>query len=139
MTKILEFQRAVAARLNGVEALALGGCKALAEDALDAVSLVAEQLDAAGGVAVVVTTPRLDRDGCAADCVPCEARLDVRCVERPALNRESPSHLTALDAAALVAAALDGPEFGFRSIDQRADEARGTLAATASFVTRIDL
>lgn len=139
MTRILEFQRAVADRLNGVEALVQGGCKALAEDALDALAQVREQLETAGGVAVVVTTPRLDRSGCAAEGIPCAARLDVRCVERPALNRDAPGHLTALDAAAIVARELDGGAFGFRSIDQRADERTGAVAATASFDTAIYL
>lgn len=139
MTRILEFQRAVADRLNGVEELVQGGCRALAEDALDALAQVREQLEAAGGVALVVTTPRLDRSGCAADAIPCGARLDVRCVERPALNRDAPNHLTALDAAAAVARELDGADFGFRGIEQRADERTGTVAATASFDAAINL
>lgn len=141
MTRILEFQRAVADRLNGVETLVQGGCRALAEDALDAVFQVREQLETAGGVALVVTTPRLDRNGCAAPGagIPCGARLDVRCVERPALNREAPSHLTALDAAALVARELDGPDFLFRGIDQRGDERTGAVSATASFDAAIYL
>ena len=136
---ILEFQDKVATRLNDVEELVKGGCKAIAEDALDVASAVREQLEQAGGVAVVVTTPRLDRNGCADGLIPCAASLDVRCVERPALNRESPSHITALDAARLVAKELDGALFSFRSIDQRVDERNGALSATASFETIIYL
>lgn len=129
----LDFQMEVAKRLNGVEALVKGGATAFPEDALDVLAQVREQLETAGGVAVVVTTPRLERNGSAAGAIPCAARLDVRCVERPATNRENPAHMTALDAAAIVARALDGDEFGFRSIDQRADERTGALTATASF------
>ena len=134
---ILEFQEKVAERLNNVEELVKGGAKAICEDALDVAAAVREQLEQMGGVAVVVTTPRLDRNGCAEGLIPCAASLDIRCVERPALNRESESHITALDAARLVARELDGALYNFRSIDQRVDEQRGRLAATASFETVI--
>lgn len=134
---ILEFQEKVATRLNGVEELVNGGCKAVAEDALDVAAAVREQLEQMGGVAVVVTTPRLERNGCAENLIPCAAALDIRCVERPALNRESPSHITALDAARIVARELDGHLYNFRSIDQRVDERTGRLSATASFETVI--
>ena len=134
---ILEFQEKVAERLNNVEELVKGGAKAICEDALDVAAAVREQLEQMGGVAIVVTTPRLDRNGCAEGLIPCAASLDIRCVERPALNRESESHITALDAARLVARELDGALYNFRSIDQRVDEQRGRLAATASFETVI--
>ena len=134
---ILEFQEKVAERLNNVEELVKGGAKAICEDALDVAAAVREQLEQMGGVAVVVTTPRLDRNGCAEGLIPCAASLDIRCVERPALNRESESHITALDAARLVARELDGALYNFRSIDQRVDERTGRLAATASFETVI--
>ena len=134
---ILEFQEKVAERLNNVEELVKGGAKAICEDALDVAAAVREQLEQMGGVAIVVTTPRLDRNGCAEGLIPCAASLDIRCVERPALNRESESHITALDAARLVARELDGALYNFRSIDQRVDEARGRLSATASFETVI--
>lgn len=134
---ILEFQEKVAERLNNVEELVKGGAKAICEDALDVAAAVREQLEQMGGVAIVVTTPRLDRNGCAEGLIPCAASLDIRCVERPALNRESESHITALDAARLVARELDGALYNFRSIDQRVDERTGRLAATASFETVI--
>ena len=134
---ILEFQEKVAERLNNVEELVKGGCKAICEDALDVTSAVREQLEQMGAVAIVVTTPRLDRNGCAENLIPCAASLDIRCVERPALNRESDYHITALDAARLVARELDGALYNFRSIDQRVDEQRGRLVATASFETII--
>ncbi len=134
---ILEFQEKVAERLNNVEELVKGGAKAICEDALDVTAAVREQLEQMGAVAIVVTTPRLDRNGCAEGLIPCAASLDIRCVERPALNRESESHITALDAARLVARELDGALYNFRSIDQRVDEQRGRLVATASFETVI--
>lgn len=134
---ILEFQEKVAERLNNVEELVKGGAKAICEDALDVTAAVREQLEQMGGVAVIVTTPRLDRNGCAEGLIPCAASLDIRCVERPALNRESESHITALDAARLVARELDGALYNFRSIDQRVDERTGRLSATASFETVI--
>lgn len=134
---ILEFQRKVADALNGVEALVQGGCKALAEDAPDVLYRVQEQLVTAGGVAVVVTTPRLTRSGCGAEGIPCEAQLDVRCVEKPAANREAAGHVTALDAAVLVAKALDGAAFCFVGIDQALDARQGTLTATARLSTAI--
>ena len=134
---ILEFQEKVAERLNNVEELVKGGAKAICEDALDVAAAVREQLEQMGGVAIVVTTPRLDRNGCAEGLIPCAASLDIRCVERPALNRESESHITALDAARLVARELDGALYNFRSIDQRVDERTGRLSATASFETVI--
>ncbi len=48
---------------------------------------VKTQLQTAGGVAIVVTTPRLTRNGCAAGAIPAGTRLAIRCIETPALNR----------------------------------------------------
>lgn len=136
---ILDFQTKIADTLNTVEELLQGGCKALAEDSLSIVHDVETQLQQATGVAIVVTTPRLTRNGCAADSLPCDAALEIRCVELPALNRETPGHLTALDAAEIVSASLDGSEFNFTGIDQRIDERTGTITATVSFNTQIIL
>jgi len=61
--KIRELQQRIADALNGVETLVQGGCKALAEDALDIMHTVDAQLAQAGGVALVVTTPNVRRDG----------------------------------------------------------------------------
>ena len=137
--KILDFQTKIAAALNTVEELLQGGCKALAEDSLSIIHDVETQLQQASGVAIVVTTPRLTRNGCAADSLPCDAALEIRCVELPALTRDTTGHLTALDAADIVAASLDGEQFNFTGIDQRIDERTGTITATVSFNTQIIL
>lgn len=137
--KIKEFQTKIADALNTVEELLQGGCKAFAEDSLSIVHDVETQLQQVSGVAIVVTTPHLTRNGCAADALPCDGALEIRCIELPALNRENTGNLTALDAAEIVASALDGEEFNFNSIDQRIDERTGTITATVSFNTSIYL
>ena len=67
--KICEFQKNVVDALNTVEELVKGGCKALAEDTLSIVNDVALQLQTNSGVAIVVTTPRMTRNGCAAGAI----------------------------------------------------------------------
>lgn len=137
--KIREFQKAVADALNGVEELVQGGCKALAEDTLSVIADVNQQLQTAAGVAIVVTTPQLSRNGCAAGVIPADTRLAIRCIETPALNRENPGHLTALDAAEIVAQCLDGERLNFAQISQTVDERRGTITAEVTFNTEIHL
>ena len=137
--KIREFQKKLADALNGVEELVQGGCKALAEDTLSVMSDVNEQLQTAGGVAIVVTTPKLTRNGCAAGTIPADTRLAIRCIEKPAQNREDPGHLTALDAAEIVAQCLDGEQFNFAEIAQTSDQRTGTLTAEVTFNTEIHL
>ncbi len=132
--KIREFQKKIADALNTVEELVQGGCRAFAEDALTVVNDVAQQLQMARGVAVVVTTPRFARSasGCA-DGIPAECQLEVKCLEKPAINREAPGHLTALDAAEEVAHALDGETLEFASIEQYVEERTGTVVVTVAF------
>lgn len=137
--KIREFQHKLAESLNSYEELVQGGCKALAEDSLSVMNDVKTQLQTAGGVAIVVTTPKLSRNGCAAGVIPADTRLAIRCIELPALNRENPGHLTALDAAELVAQALDGEQFNFAEIAQTVDQRTGTLTAEVIFNTTIHL
>ena len=137
--KIREFQKKIAEALNGVEDLVQGGCKALAEDSLSIVNDVKTQLQTACGVAIVVTTPNLTRNGCAGGVIPAETRLAIRCIETPALNRENPGHLTALDAAEIVAQCLDGEQFNFAEIAQTSDQRAGTLTAEVTFNTTINL
>lgn len=136
--KIKEFQKKIADALNGVEELVQGGCKVFAEDTMGLGFEIAECLNV-GGVSVVVVTPRLQRNGDCAGSIPMECTLAVQCSEKPALNREVPGHLTALDAAEIVAHALDGRQFCLVSIDQTADERTKTITATASFNTTIHL
>ena len=137
--KILNFQTQIANALNTVDELVQGGCKAFAEDSLSILRDVETQLQQSSGVAIVVTTPRLNRSGCAADALPCDGALEIRCIELPALNRDNTGNLTALDAAEIVAGALDGDEFNFSTIDQRIDERTGTITVTVSFNTSLYL
>ena len=55
--KIREFQTSLADHLNAVEELVQGGCRAIAEDAMNVISEVETQLQTAGGVAIT-TRPR---------------------------------------------------------------------------------
>lgn len=135
--KIKEFQQQIADALNGVESLIQGGCKAIAEDSLSVIADVEQQLQQAAGVAVVVTTPGLTRNGCAAGSIPCEARLAVKCIEIPALNRAQPGRLTALDAAEIVARILDGGRLNFTAMNQTADDHAGVLTVSIEFNTTI--
>lgn len=137
--KICEFQKNVVDALNTVEELVKGGCKALAEDTLSIVNDVTIQLQTASGVAIVVTTPKLTRNGCVAGAIPADTRLAIRCIEKPALNRKKPGHLTALDAAEIVAQCLDGEQFNFAEIAQTSDQRTGTLTAEVTFNTEIHL
>ena len=137
--KICEFQKNVVDALNTVEELVQGGCKALAEDTLSIVNDVALQLQTNSGVAIVVTTPKLTRNGCAAGAIPADTHLAIRCIEKPALNRKKTGHLTALDAAEIVAQCLDGEQINFAEIAQTSDQRTGTLTAEVTFNTEIHL
>ena len=136
--KIREFQEKIVDAINTVEELVQGGCKALAEDTLSIVNDVALQLQTNSGVAIVVTTPRMTRNGCAAGAIPADTRLAIRCIEK-ALNRKKPGHLTALDAAEIVAQCLDGEQINFAEIAQTSDQRTGTLTAEVTFNTEIHL
>ena len=135
---IRQFQKKISDALNRLEALVQGGCKAFAEDTMGIGYEIGRCLNE-GGVSVVVVTPRLQRNGDRAGTLPMECTLAVQCTEKPALNREVPGHLTALDAAEIVAHALDGHQFCLVSIDQTAEERTRTITATASFNTTIHL
>ena len=137
--KIREFQEKIVDAINTVEELVQGGCKALAEDTLSIVNDVALQLQTNSGVAIVVTTPKLTRNGCAAGAIPADTRLAIRGIEKPALNRKKPGHITALDAAEIVAQCLDGEQFNFAEIAQTSDQRTGTLTAEVTFNTEIHL
>lgn len=137
--KICEFQKKIVDAINTVEELVQGGCKALAEDTLSIVNDVALQLQTNSGVAIVVTTPKLTRNGCATGVIPTDTRLAIRCIEKPALNRKKTGHITALDAAEIVAQCLDGDQFNFAEIAQTSDQQRGTVTAEVTFNTTINL
>lgn len=131
--KIKEIQKKIADALNGVEELVQGGCQAFAEDVKNVFFEVKQALEA-GNVCIVVVTPKVTRSasGCR-DGLPVEMQLAVQCAERPDLNRSTAGHLTALDAAEIVAHALDGEQFEFASIEQWADDRTRTVTATATF------
>ena len=130
---IREIQKKVADALNGVEELVQGGCKAIAEDSNDVFFEVRQALEA-GNVCIVVVTPKVTRSASGTeDGIPVEMQIAVQCAERPDLNRANADHLTALDAAEIVAYALDGEQFELASIEQWADERTRTVTATATF------
>ena len=130
---IREIQKKIAAALNGVEALVQGGCTALAEDSQNVFFEVKQTLEA-GNVCIVVVTPKVTRSASGTeDGIPVEMQIAVQCAERPDLNRANADHLTALDAAEIVAHALDGEQFELASIEQWADDRTRTVTATATF------
>ena len=113
--KIRELQEYLKDRLNEVEALVQGGCRAFAEDTRTVYD-ESSQFMSEGGVAVVVVRPKFSRNGCSADGIPCDSRLLIRCMEKPPVAAENPNALRALDAAEIVAHALDSDESYFDDI-----------------------
>lgn len=130
---IRDLQKKIADALNGVEELVQHGCKVFAEDMLTTQDALNNAVATAGRIAVVVVTPRFERDasGCA-DGFPAGCELRVACIEAPS-QRGRRNGFTALDAAEAVAHALDSDSIEWRSIDQTADERRGVVTATAEF------
>lgn len=130
---IRDLQKHVATALNGVETLVQGGCKVFAEDMLTTQNDLNNAVATAGRIAVVVVTPRFERDASGCECgLPAGCELRVACIEAPAL-RGRRNGFTALDAAEAVAHALDSESIEWRSIEQTADERRGVVTATAEF------
>ena len=130
---IRDLQKKIADALCGVETLVQGGCKVFAEDMLTTQNDLDNSVATAGRIAVVVVTPRFERDasGCEGG-LPAGCELRVACIEAPAL-RGRRNGFTALDAAEAVAHALDSESIEWRSIEQTADERRGVVTATAEF------
>ena len=130
---IRDLQKKIADALRGVEALVQGGCKVFAEDMLTTQDALNNTVATAGRIAVVVVTPRFERDasGCEGG-LPAGCELRVACIEAPAL-RGRRNGFTALDAAEAVAYALDSESVEWRSIEQTADERRGIVTATEEF------
>ena len=139
--KIRELQEYLRDRLNAVEALVQGGCKAFAEDTRTVYD-ESSQFMSGGGVAVVVVTPKFTRNGSSADGIPCDSRLLIRCMEKPPVAAENPNALRALDAAEIVAHALDSDSFLFQDIEQTVSTDRdgnSVVTATVTFSTTIYL
>ena len=130
---IRDLQKHVATVLNGVETLVQGGCKVFAEDMLTTQNDLNNSVATAGRIAVVVVTPRFERDasGCEGG-LPAGCELRVACIEAPA-QRSKRNGFTALDAAEAVAHALGSDSIEWRSIEQTADAQRGVVTATATF------
>lgn len=134
---IRELQEYLKDRLNKVESLVQGGCKAFAEDTRSVYD-ESNQWISGGKVALVVVTPDMTRNGIAEDGIPMETKLLVRCVEMAPVA--SSSHvMRALDAAELVGHELDGSTFNLESIRQTADERSKTITATATFNVTVHL
>ena len=130
---IRDLQKQIADVLNGVEALVQHGCKVFAEDMLTTQDALNNTVATAGRIAVVVVTPRFERDASGCDGgLPAGCELRVACIEAPAL-RGRRNGFTALAAAEAVAHALDSESVEWRSIEQTADERRGVVTATADF------
>ncbi len=130
---IRDLQKQIADVLNGVEALVQHGCKVFAEDMLTTQNDLNNAVATAGRIAVVVVTPRFERDASGCDGgLPAGCELRVACIEAPSL-RGRRNGFTALDAAEAVAHALDSESIEWRSIEQTADERRGVVTATATF------
>ena len=136
---IFQFQHRIKDALNKCETLVQGGCRAFAEDTRTVYD-EAEQWMSGGGIALVVVTPRLTRNGCRADGVPCDCRLTVKCMELPPVAAPDPNAMRALDAAETVAHALDSEAFEFQDIEQTVSPSRSgnpVVTATATFATTI--
>ena len=139
--KIRELQEYLKDRLNEVEALVQGGCKSFAEDTRTVYDESA-QFISEGGVAVVVVTPNFSRNGSSEAGIPCDSRLMIRCMEKPPAAAENTNAIRALDAAEIVAHALDSEVFLFQGIDQTVSADRDgntVVTATATFSTQLKL
>ena len=134
---LLGYQESIADRLDTNEALRKGGCKAMAEDSLAIDSTLKKQMLTLKGIALVVTTPTVNKIGASVPgWMPVELPdLTISCVEMPKLNRSRSGAITSLKAAQLVAALFDGPKCSFLTIQQSADETTGAQSASAIFRT----
>ena len=135
--KISEFQEYLKDRLNEVEALVNGRCKAFAEDTREVYD-ESSQWIRTGGVAVVVITPDLNRSGSGTEpgVIPFDGDIVIRCFELPPAAAENPNTIRVLDAAEIVMHELDGETFEWRSTRQSASrdrEGNDVITATVTF------
>ena len=130
---IKELQAQLAHRLNSVDDLIQGGCKAFAEDSRTVYDEAAEYVNG-GVVALVVVTPDLARaaDGDAEGLVPFEGDIVVKCIEKAPLTGGTAT-LRALDAAEIVVYELDGAVFGWKSTRQTADARNEVFTVSVTF------
>jgi len=141
MSTLRDLQEEIAEACNADEYLVQGGCKAFAEDRQDVFAAIEEQLANVGGLATVVSTPNVKPLGGATEgSNPCEvSELAIRVTETPALSRLAPGNITALQAAQHIMHMFHQAAFAFVRLDQTADEQTGTVSATATFKTSINL
>lgn len=135
--KISEFQEYLKDRLNKVEALVNGNCKAFAEDTREVYD-ESSQWIRNGNVAVVVITPDLNRAGSGTKpgVIPFEGDIVIRCIELPPVAASDPNTVRALDAAETVMHELDGEIFEWRSTRQiasRDGDGNDVITATVTF------
>ena len=97
--KISELQEYVKCRLNKVEALVQGGCKAFAEDTRSVYD-ESNQWISGGKVALVVVTPDMTRNASGEEPgeLPFDGDIVIRCVETAPIAA-SVNAMRALDAA----------------------------------------
>jgi len=143
MSTLGDFQKFIVDHLNRVDNLTLGGAFALAENEGDAEALVIRTIKEKSGVAILVGTPGAARGGANTEDkeIPLALdRVEIVCVEIPALNRAVAGHITAQDAAQEVILELDCPEIMYISgPDQHYDRAQKIITQTVVFKTTIIL
>lgn len=133
---IKDFQQNLADRLNQDQVIADGGCLAIAEDQLDAEQQAQRQLFVDGGVLIAIVTPELRSLGTS---TACETTVEVQCCEIPFINRETSTHITALDAACRAAyvlgdaADIEAEFTGVRQQESTDGSGRRFVVATATF------
>ncbi len=141
---ILEYQRELAKAVSEDEWLRRFGVEAFAEDDGDLYGNLSRALAERGGLAAVVLTPDARNLGnapsgaIAADLDP----VEIRFIEIPALNRQTPGRPTALDAALHLGLDWHCRQMHFRRVRQEAGETADgaeALCAVAEFHASIDL
>lgn len=129
---IKSFQTLVKDEINTLASLREGGALGLIEDDLALVDKIRAQL--LSGVAVVVTTPALTRDGIPSAGISAGGELVIQCLEQRAHLRNKPGAITAIDAAEAIMFKLDGfMLLHFKDIKSSVDRDTGILTVSVTF------
>lgn len=141
MSTLLDLQSDITEILNADEYLVQGGCQAFAEDKGDTLSRLEIAIGNIGTVALTVMTPIGKALGSKnATGIPLEVpALMIQCQEKPAINRERPGYITALQAAQHIAVALDQPAFRFIDFLQGGDSDTEIVTVQVIFRSSITL
>jgi len=141
MSTLLDIQEDVAAAINADEWLVQGGCEAFAEDRSDTLQRLDIKLHNTLGIAITILTPVGKAQGSRNVAgIPLELPvLVVQCQEIPALNREAPGHISALQAAQHIAFLLDQPSIRFSEFVQGGDSDTEIVTVQVLFRTSIIL